>query len=282
MKNFSGLRVRWQLHLRSVSQTETPGECSLQLKSLDGDQSIFCKVGVSKYPRLKVARQGDSMEVRGTIDDVSLGGHVIMMNVDRIIFSGSEPVDRPGTTAIDTGVDKRPPVDDTSNEFGEISFDCLPASLLSNGWKAADAAISASIECSVPPGVPGGVTRQAKSEDAIDYAVQKYQRVCNRLRFAAKLADDAHVYAKIQVASKGGHGVPKFVWIACDSGDKPPQKRPGDEWVIFRVPQKDGWLRIFDLFLPDEVKVHFPSNRRPFNLASSWLFVFADRYLFPQ
>jgi len=134
-------------------------------------------------------------------------------------------------------------------EMGKISFNYLPASPLNNGWRPALREKTA-LTASVPSDRADGLSIRA--EDAIDIDVEKHQRVCNHVQFFAKLTHDSYVYAKIEVVSRDTHTVSRRVWIACDSGNKPPRKVSRDEWAIHRMPQQDGWTR-FDLHLPEEV-----------------------------
>lgn len=139
------------------------------------------------------------------------------------------------------------------NELGQINFSYLPGSPLDNGWRLADKNTPA-IRFSVPSDCNSGL--EVRAEDAIDYDVQKYQRVCNRVKFDAKLDHGSYVYARLQLVSKDGHSVSKQQWIACDIADKPPRQVSVDEWCIYRKPRNDGWTT-FDLFLPDEVERTF-------------------------
>jgi len=134
-------------------------------------------------------------------------------------------------------------------EMGKISFNYLPASPLNNGWRPA-LKDKPALTAFVPSDRADGLSIRA--EDAIDFDVEKHQRVCNHVQFFAKLTHDSYVYAKIEVVSRDTHTVSRRVWIACDSGDKPPRKVSRDEWVIHRMPQQDGWTK-FDLSLPEEV-----------------------------
>jgi len=133
--------------------------------------------------------------------------------------------------------------------MGTISFDYLPDSPLSHRWELAKK--DARFETSASKDHADALT--IKAEDAIDYAVEKYQRVCNRVRFSAKLSDRSYVYVKIQFRAPGRTNGPDWGWIACDTGVGGPRKESRDEWVISRIPEKNGWTH-FDLFLPEEVQ----------------------------
>jgi hypothetical protein len=136
-----------------------------------------------------------------------------------------------------------------SKNMGRISFDYLPASPLDNGWRLAlkDKPLR---QASASADRPGGIT--IKIDDAIDINVEKYQRLCNRVLFAAKLSDRSYAYAKVRLVSTDGQMTVKDAWIACDTGDKPPRKVSPNEWVVYRKPGGDGWAS-FDLSLPNEV-----------------------------
>jgi len=135
----------------------------------------------------------------------------------------------------------------TSIEMGAISYRYLPESPLRHGWKLAKAGTR--FEASAPPDRPDGLA--IKAEDAIDYNVEKYQQVCNHVQFTAKIAEHSYVYVKVRFASKNRNS-PRWGWIACDTGVGEPRQESPDEWVISRIPKKNGWAR-FDLFLPEEV-----------------------------
>jgi hypothetical protein len=136
-----------------------------------------------------------------------------------------------------------------SKEMGSISFSYLPASPLSNGWRLAlgDKPLR---QASASTERLGGLTIQM--DDAIDIDVAKFQRLCNRVLFAAKLSDKSYAYAKIRLASTASQTIYRDVWIACDIGDRLPRQESTEEWVIYRKPDGDGWAN-FDLSLPDEV-----------------------------
>jgi hypothetical protein len=140
-----------------------------------------------------------------------------------------------------------------SNEMGKISFNYLPASPLVNGWRLAlkDKPL---LKISVPPDRSDGLTIQA--DDAIDCDVEKYQRVCNRVEFAAKLCEQSYAYARVRLVSRDRQSVSREAWITCDIGERPPRKESRDEWVIYRKPNNDGWTK-FELLLPDEVSHTF-------------------------
>lgn len=145
-------------------------------------------------------------------------------------------------------------------EVGEIPFEYVPAaSPLHKGWTLAGPSATPSFSRSAPPNGGGGLTMETESKNAVDYKLEKYQRASNRLRFMAKMSDDAHVYARIQLVSTGTLTASKTGWIACDIGDRPPKKLVGDEWVICRKPRQQGWA-LFDLSLPDEVGRTFGSD----------------------
>src|SRR5271168_1305888 len=137
----------------------------------------------------------------------------------------------------------------TSHDMGTISFDYLPDSPLSHCWKLAEK--DTRFQASASKDRVGALTIEA--EDAIDYAVEKYQRVCNRVRFIAKLSERSYVYVKVKFQAPGRTNGPDWGWIACDTGVGEPRKESRDEWVISRIPEKNGWTQ-FDLFLPDEVQ----------------------------
>jgi hypothetical protein len=80
-----------------------------------------------------------------------------------------------------------------SNEMGEISFSYLPASPLDNGWRLA-LKDKPAFKHSVPPDRPDGLSIRA--DDAIDYDVAKYQRICNRVEFTANLSEHSYAYAQ--------------------------------------------------------------------------------------
>ncbi|MGB7754125.1 MAG: hypothetical protein WCF88_21415 [Candidatus Acidiferrales bacterium] len=260
MKNYHGLPIRWSLRLGGISPVEDlPDIRSLSLLPIHelANQIILCRVSISQYPHLKIAQTGDLLDITGTVEEVSMMGYAINLSDVNLVFRGPHARGQAATSPTVRPSMVQPSGDeDSSAEISEISFDHLPASLLDNGWVPADPHAGASGSGSTPPDCSGGLTRVAKSSDAVDFKLEKYQRACNRLRFRAKLADEAHVYAKVQLLPNDGRNVPKTGWIACDIGDKPPQQRPHDEWVIFRRPQKHGWA-LFDLHLPDEVKRTF-------------------------
>jgi hypothetical protein len=134
-----------------------------------------------------------------------------------------------------------------SHDMGTISFDYLPDSPLSHLWELATK--NTRFEASASKDRVGALT--IKAEDAIDCAVEKYQRVCNRVRFSAKLADRSYVYVRVQFRAPGR--ARDWGWIACDTGVAEPRRESRDEWVISRIPEKDGWTQ-FDLFLPEVVQ----------------------------
>jgi hypothetical protein len=136
----------------------------------------------------------------------------------------------------------------TSKDMGAISFGYLPESPLLHRWRLVSK--DKPFEASASRDRPAGLT--VKAEDAIDYDVEKYQRICNRVEFAAKLSEHSYAYAKVQLVSRDGETVSRFGWIAVDVGDMPPRKVSRDEWVIYRKSNKDGWAN-FDLLLPEEV-----------------------------
>lgn len=138
-------------------------------------------------------------------------------------------------------------------DMGRISFDYLPASPLSNGWRLA-LPERLTFSFSKPLDRLDGVA--IKAEDAIDYNVEKHQRVCNRVEFSAKLSEHSYVYARIGLVSADGLSVSRQGWITCDSGNKLPRRESRDEWVISRIPEPGGWTK-FDLSLPDEVAQTF-------------------------
>jgi hypothetical protein len=137
----------------------------------------------------------------------------------------------------------------TSHDMGTISFDYLPDSPLLHRWDLATK--HTRFEAFASKDRAGALT--IKAEDAIDYAVEKYQRVCNRVRFIAKLSERSYVYVKVQFQAPGRTNGFDWGWIACDTGVGKPRKESRDEWVISRIPEKNGWTQ-FDLFLPDEVQ----------------------------
>jgi hypothetical protein len=133
--------------------------------------------------------------------------------------------------------------------MGTISFDYLPDSPLSHQWELAKK--DARFEASASKDRASVLTIEA--EDAIDYPVEKYQRVRNRVRFSAKLSQRTYVYVKVQFRAPGMTHGPDWGWIACDTGVAEPRRESRDERVISRIPEKNGWTQ-FDLFLPDEVQ----------------------------
>ena len=260
--------VRWPLWLGSISEAEASSNIHGLTLLPAGDansQIILCDVDVSQYPHLKIANGGDPLEVTGIVGEVSLSGYAIRLNDVRLVFQGPRPplqfLKNPEGKA---GTVSYPITEESPNEISEIRFDYLPASLLDNGWVPANSNVGASGNGSIPLDCPGGLTRVAGSSDAVDFRLEKFQRACNGLRFRAKLCDGAHVYAKVQLVPSDGRNVPKSGWIACDIGDKSPEQRPHEEWVIFRKPQKYGWA-LFDLYLPDEIKRTF-GHREGFEL----------------
>jgi hypothetical protein len=136
-----------------------------------------------------------------------------------------------------------------SKKMGKISFDYLPASPLDNGWRLAlnDKPLR---QASASADRPGGLT--IKIDDAIDIDVEKYQRLCNRVLFSAKLSHDSYAYAKVRLVSTNSQPTETDAWLACDIGDKPPRKVSSHEWVVCRKPGDGGWAN-FDLSLPNEV-----------------------------
>ena len=137
-------------------------------------------------------------------------------------------------------------------KIGRISFDYLPASPLVNGWRLA-LAEKPFVQASIPADRRDGLA--FKADDAIDCDVQNHQRVCNRVKFSAKLSHQSYVYVKVGFVAKD-HAILRSGWITCDIGSKPPRKESKDEWVIHRVPNEDGWTS-FDLSLPREVSETF-------------------------
>ena len=135
-------------------------------------------------------------------------------------------------------------------KMGIVSFSYLPASPLSHGWTMAEDK-KPSLTARVPVDRADGLAIEA--EDAIDFTVDNHQRVCNRVKFLAKLNKSSYVYVKIRVVSKDGQFFSPFEWIACDIGEKPPRRESRREWVIHRKPKANGWTK-FDLSLPEEVR----------------------------
>ncbi len=252
--SYGGLAVRWRLFLISISQGKVGDLYDLHLEPSDEFGGVFCEVSISDYPRLKISRRYAPLEVTGFIQKASR--MTIELEKAQITFLDVEAQvkDYQGLATraeIESPKQRR----DRTSEITEISFGYLPASLLDNGWKPADSQVTPSLTCSSSSERPGGLTREAESSDALDFALEKHQRVSNHLRFEAKLFDGAHVYARIQLIAKDGRPS-KAGWIACDVGNKPLGKRPGNEWVIYRLPQNTGWT-LFDLSLPHEVRETF-------------------------
>ena len=134
--------------------------------------------------------------------------------------------------------------------MGVVSFDYLPDSPLSHRWRLATKDMR--FEASASKDRDGAL--MIKAADAIDYDVEKYQKVCNRVQFSAKLSEHTYVYVKIRFLAPDRGNEPDWGWIACDTGaGDHPRRESRNEWVIFRIPEKGGWTR-FDLFLPDEVQ----------------------------
>jgi hypothetical protein len=143
------------------------------------------------------------------------------------------------------------------SDMGRISFDYLPANPLHNGWVLSSPG-KPTVNPSVPPDRPDGL--RIKAEDAIDHDVEKYQRVCNHVRFSAKLSEHSYAYVRVRMSSQDSESVSKMGWIACDVGARAPRKESSGEWVIYREPANDGWAE-FDLLLPAEVERTFGQDQ---------------------
>ena len=260
-ESYEGLGVRWRGRLSLVwTEGSSQGARNVLLRPEESghqSQAILFSANVSEVPRLKIAGLLELLEVRGTINHIDEYGLVIRLKDVQIDFcETSRPAPAPPGPALNANLRTQAEGEISSREFGEVSFKFLPAGLLDNGWTPADPLVVASSRSFAPASWPGGLTREAKPEDAVDYALEKYQRVCNRLQFSARLADGAHVYAKVELAPKNDLKASRIGWIACDVGDRPPRKESGDEWVVFRTPRSDGWA-LFDLSLRDEVRRTF-------------------------
>jgi hypothetical protein len=126
---------------------------------------------------------------------------------------------------------------------------------LAEGWKIVQGDAS-SFGFSQPTDSPGGLTVAADASQAMDYAVAEDQKNCRRMRFRVKLPHNAQIYAKMQLGAST-QSPTKVGWVACNLGDRPPQKVSNEESVIFRPALADGWT-LFDFSLSDEVaKSHF-------------------------
>jgi hypothetical protein len=110
---------------------------------------------------------------------------------------------------------------------------------------------------SAPTERVGGLRMAAPGSHHIDLKLEPHYKVCNRLKFQTKLAQDSHesyVYAKVRVTSKDGRTISKVGWIAFDVGNKPPGKHGQNEWIVYGKPLVDGWTP-FDFSLPEEIRL---------------------------
>lgn len=82
-ENYLGIPVRWQVRLDSISK-ESPD--TVGVHSSNNNQAIFCKVSIAEYPRLKIAKAGDPLELTGFIERISIAGLAIVLRNVEIVF----------------------------------------------------------------------------------------------------------------------------------------------------------------------------------------------------